>query len=272
METGYEFMMKVLAHPVCDAGEALVSLPEALRGTGIEVVFFRRQRIPGHRPIFRLRAGLVKPWLSAAEAMNRHGWRIRIEDGYRTRSMQNPLNRPPALFDAILRRLLWETEGRFPSPEFVFRRLTVLVTTIPKLGTHMSGSAMDISVLKRKNGEEVDRGAPYLEMSELTPMASPYAPAAARRNRAGISRIMAEHGFAAYPFEFWHYSGGDAYAAILSEKKQPARYGPVDLLNDSGRIRPIDNPALPLINPVEIQAALSKAARRLGIKIPAKME
>ena len=48
-----------------------------------------------------------------------------------------------------------------------------LVAQIPKTGTHMSESAIDISVLDRTTGAEVNRGKPYLELSELTPLNSP---------------------------------------------------------------------------------------------------
>ncbi|MGC8804554.1 MAG: hypothetical protein ACP5QD_01260 [Candidatus Ratteibacteria bacterium] len=90
--------------------------------------------------------------------MNRRCWIMKVEDVFRTRDMQNPLNRTGKTFDAIMKIILWECEGKIPEPEFIFRRLTELIATISKIGTHMSGSAIDISVISMKNGIEIDRG------------------------------------------------------------------------------------------------------------------
>ncbi len=162
--------------------------------------------------------------MRAAEEMNRRGWIMKVEDAFRTRDMQNPLNRPRKIFDAIMKIILWECEGKIPEPEFIFRRLTVLIATIPKIATHMSGSAIDISVVSMKNGNEIDRGADYLEMNEKTFMDSIFVSEKAKENRRIITEIMQEHGFYAYPFEFWHYSSGDAFAQSLSKSGKVAVY------------------------------------------------
>ncbi|RYF73986.1 MAG: hypothetical protein EOO39_09405, partial [Cytophagaceae bacterium] len=86
------------------------------------------------------------------------------------------------------------------------RKLSLSATTA-KTGTHVSGSAIDISVYSLEDGSEIDRGGPYLEMSELTPMKSPFVLESSLRNRQEITDVMAQHGFVAYPFEFWHYKG-----------------------------------------------------------------
>ena len=102
----------------------------------------------------------------------------------------------------------------------MFRRCSALVASVPKFGTHMSGSAIDISVMHLDDpSREVDRGAPYLEMSALTPMGSPFVSDAARRNRREITALMRRHGFVDYPWEFWHYSSGDAYEQVLLQDR-----------------------------------------------------
>ena len=263
MEAGYDFMMQIMDYPVRECLESLVSLPEVLKGTGIEVRFSRRQLTKAQLPIFRLRSGLIKNFLSMAEAMNRQDWVLRVEEAYRTREMQNPLNRKETVLEETIRRLLWEKNGQELTPEFIFRRLTVLITTIPKIGTHMSGSALDVSVLFRSGKREVERGGPYLEMSELTPMDSPFISTGARNNRRKITGLMLEHNFHAYPFEFWHYCSGDAHAKYLSGSNNPGRYGPVDLtLNGDGRVKPIKNPHKPLISLVEIKEKLNRIIRQ----------
>lgn len=117
-------------------------------------------------------------------------------------------------------------------------------------------------------GAEVDRGAPYLEISEKTPMDSPFVPDAARRNRAEITALMARYGFRTYPFEFWHYNKGDAYDEYLSGSGRPARYGPVDLDTVTGAVRPIADPLAPLNPEAEIAALVAETLRRSGAPAP----
>ena len=140
---------------------------------------------------------------------------------------------------------------------------------MPKTGTHMSGSAIDISVLHRGQDRgdttrEVDRGAPYLEMSALTPMDSPFISDEARRNRHAITDLMREHGFVEYPYEFWHYSSGDAYDQFLRKTGRPAIYGAVDWDPATGKVTPIPNPTEPLNTQEEIKAEIEAAMKRRG--------
>ena len=197
--------------------------------------------------------------IAAAREMNGRGWVLKVEDAYRTIEIQTRLARQADVFGRILKRVCWELKGRKPSPEHMLRRISTLVATCPKVGTHMSGSALDITVLENDGREELDRGAPYLEMSELTPMTSPFAPPEARRNRDEITAIMARHGFAAYPYEFWHYSSGDAYSEYLSGSRAPARYGAVNLELTSGRTTEIPNPLRPLHSREEIRGEIERA-------------
>jgi D-alanyl-D-alanine dipeptidase len=114
--------------------------------------------------------------------------------------------RKSVLFDTILLKCIWENGGTIPSAEMVVRRAIVLIANIPKIGTHMSGSAIDISVYRPDDGKEVWRGNPYLEMSERTPMRSPFVEPEAIENRLAITAMMEAHGFMHFPFEFWHFN------------------------------------------------------------------
>ena len=150
-----------------------------------------------------------------------------------------------------------------PSAEFMFRRCSALVATVPKFGTHMSGSAIDVSVLLRATpATEVDRGAPYIDMSQRTPMDSPYVSATARDNRRQISAVKQRHGFVAYPWEFWHYSSGDAYDQYLRHTGQPAIYGAVDWDAVAGTLAPIANATEPLNSVQEIRDEIAAALKR----------
>ncbi len=264
LDAATAFLGLCMDYPVTECGEPLVPLPAAAAAANVRVRFSETP-IVGDRPrIFCLREGLLAPFLAAAEDMNRRGWVMRVEDGYRTRDMQRALGRKPAVFDTVLRRTVWEIGGGRPPLDLFMRRLTGMVATRPKIGTHMSGSAIDISVLREDTGREVDRGGPYLEMSELTPMASPFASPEARRNREAITALMADHGFVAYPYEFWHYNSGDAYAGILNRTGRPGRYGAVDWNPSTGAVTAIPDPCQPLHDPADIEAAVSAAFARMA--------
>jgi len=263
-EDAWRFMFEdILPYPVQECSEQLVSLRDAAAAAGVEVHFSDRPHVQQLERLFFLREGQIPGFVGAARAMNQRGWVLCVEDGYRTRTIQKYLGRTPQVFDAILRSVRWELGGAVPSAEFMFRRCSALVATVPKFGTHMSGSAIDISVVWRDDpAREVDRGAPYIEMSALTPMASPFVSPQALQNRRDITALMEQHGFVAYPWEFWHYSSGDAYDAFLRGTGKPARYGAVDWDPASGAVTPVADPTEPLNSEDEIRAEIEAALRR----------
>ena len=262
MEEGYAMVEKLLAFPVEECGEPFANLPEAAEAAGVEMEFSDTKIAGDLDRVYFLRRGLVDEVVAIGRDMNERGWVLKIEEGFRTLEMQRQLVRKPSVFDSILRKCVWELGGDIPSPEFVFRRAIVLVANIPKIGTHMSGSAIDISVLHREDRTEVWRGGPYLEMSERTPMRSPYISAEELDNRLAITAMMEARGFMHFPQEFWHFNKGDAGAHILTGNPAPCRYGPVNWNPESNEVSAVPDPMSPL-NPLpvierEIEAALQR--------------
>ena len=266
LEAAYHFMFDmVLPYPVAECGEPLVSLQQAAQAAEVVVQFSERPHALGLPRLHLLRDGQIPAFVAAAAEMNERGWVMRVEDAYRTPQMQKHLGRMPQVFDAVLERVMWELGGVTPSPEFMFRRCSALVASVPKFGTHMSGSAIDISVMQLDDPQrEVDRGAPYLEMSALTPMASPFASDEARRNRQEITALMRRHGFVDYPWEFWHYSSGDAYEQVLLDTGRPAIYGAVQWDPATNQVTPLPRPEQPLNSFDEIRAEIDAALTRRG--------
>ncbi len=264
MELGYAFVEKLLAYPVEECGEGFASIPEAAESAGVEMLFSGSKIVGDLDRVFFMRERLVPDVIAIGRDMNQRGWVLKIEEGYRSREMQTQLVRKPEVFDAILQKCIWENGGELPPTELVFRRAIVLVANIPKIGTHMSGSAIDISVFNRDDGSEVWRGNAYIEMSERTPMRSPFIDAADLKNRLEITAMMEAHGFMHFPFEFWHFNKGDAGAHILTNQPGAARYGPVHWEPKTNCVTPYDDPMSPL-NPMdviekEIAAAMKRAA------------
>lgn len=265
-EDAYHFMFdRILPYAVQESGESFVSLRDAALGSGVEVLFSSHPHVRQLERLYYLREGQIPGFVAAAREMNQRGWILRVEDGYRTRTIQKYLGRTPQVFDAVLRSVMWELGGKVPTAEFMLRRCSAMVATVPKFATHMSGSAIDISVVCRDDPQrEVDRGAPYVEMSERTPMASPYVSEQAQANRREITALMLRHGFVAYPWEFWHYSSGDAYDQFLRGTGRAAIYGAVDWDPATGSVTPMADVLTPLNSEQEVRAEIDAALRRMS--------
>ena len=251
------FMRDIAVYPVQECNESMTSLVDAVQSAGVEVVFSDLPHVHGLARQYFLRVGLVPQFLATAKEMNERGWILKLEDCYRTAKMQT-LGLQEHIFKAILRKVQWECGSEKPPTDLLYRRVGALIAISPKVGTHMSGSAMDISVLMRATGEEVDRGRPYLEMSELTPMTTPFISEHAQQNRREITALMRRHGFMAYPWEFWHYNDGDAYAEVLNQTGRPARYGPIHMNSADGSVTPIENPIAPIASQEVIRELMER--------------
>ena len=251
MELGQDLIQQVLPFEVRECGEGFASIADAAQAADVEMLF-SDSKIAGELDrVFFIREGLVHDLVAIGREMNGRGWILKIEDGYRSMEMQSQLVRKPELFDAILKKCIWENGGEIPPAELVFRRAIVLIANIPKIGTHMSGSAVDISVFRRDDGREVWRGNPYLEMSERTPMRSPFIEASDLQNRLEITSMMEAHGFIHFPYEFWHYNQGDAMGHLLGGQAPPARYGPVHWDPQTNQVTPYEDALTPL-NPIDV--------------------
>ena len=264
MDNAYEFMMRAADYPVQECGEPLVSLREAAADASVEVEFAQTKVVDDFDRLFYLRRGLIGDFVDVAEQMNRRGWILKVEDAYRTPLIQKKLACKSNVFDVIVRVVMWETGGKDPDLDLMIRRQASLTASSAKVGTHISATAIDMSVLDRDTGEELDRGGPYIEISELTPMASPFVSDQARLSRDRITAVMNSRGFLAYPYEFWHYSKDDAYCEMLNQTGKPARFGPIDYDVNTNTITPIEDPTQRLNSPAELEQELARALKRLG--------
>jgi zinc D-Ala-D-Ala dipeptidase len=262
MELGYAFVERLLEFPVRECNEGFASIREAVDSSAVEILFSDSKIAGDLDRVFYMRESLIDDVLAIGRDMNDLGWVLKIEDGFRSLEMQRTLVRKPEVFDSILQKCLWESGGEVPSVEFVFRRAIVMVANIPKIGTHMSGSAIDISVFHR-DGDEVWRGGPYLDVSERTPMRSPFISESELQNRIRITQVMESHGFMHFPYEFWHYNKGDAGAHILTSNPAPAHYGAVNWDSATNTVTSVDDPMSPL-NPLDvIETEIAAAMERL---------
>ena len=83
---------------------------------------------------------------------------LKIEDAYRTPATQRKGACSEYVVRTVLDNVRWELGGADPTPELLFRRLAAWTATVPKFANHTSGSAVDVSVLNRRDGRAVNLG------------------------------------------------------------------------------------------------------------------
>jgi D-alanyl-D-alanine dipeptidase len=262
MDEAYAFMQRIREYPIKESGEPAASLEAAAGERGIPMQFAARPHSGGLARRFYMRESLVQRLLLVAQEFERRGWVMLIEDAYRSAEMQRSLLRSSEVLDVVARRVLWEEPDLPLSASRVMKRVAALCANWPKTATHMSATAVDISVLDAKTRVPIDLGAAYLTLSHLTPMRTPYICPTARHNRAVVEELMARNGFVAYPYEFWHYSQGDTYDQYLSHSGTAARFGPVVVDYTTGATTPLEDVEAELCPIDEVRSAVDDALKR----------
>jgi zinc D-Ala-D-Ala dipeptidase len=211
---------RVARIPVADNGEPLVDLAEA--GFLIDL----RQEDPfGASRQFR--AGAAER-LARAEKLLPGGLRLLVVEAYR------PLELQRKYFEGYLEELAQL------NPEYTAEQLRAAASRFvspPEVAPHTAGAAIDLTLCDAEGREldmgtildatpEQSEGKCYTEAEDLPPEAA--------ANRAILVGAMHSAGFVNYPTEWWHFSYGDRYWALMSQRAE-AIYGPVEyrgLLDD----------------------------------------
>jgi D-alanyl-D-alanine dipeptidase len=264
MDRSYQLLQSMTTYPVEECGEGLASIPDAAEEAGIEMLFSTSKIAGDLDRIFHIRANLIPDLLNIARDMRDRGWLLKIEDGFRTLDMQTQLGRKPAVFDTIVRTCQWENGGEPPPTNLLFKRATCLVANYPNVGTHTMGAAVDISVFSLEDGSEIPRGKSYLEMSEYTPMESPFVTPEEHQNRKTITEMMEHHGFLHYPGEFWHYNKGDSLYHFMAKTRETAQYSCVHWDPETNKVTPYRDITSPLTSEDEMAKNLEHALGRLA--------
>ena len=109
-------------------------------------------------------------------------------------------------------------------------RLTSRFVAPIEVAPHVAGAAVDLTLVDA-SGDELDLGTPIdatpEESADACYFASPAISSAARANRAVLAEALEAAGLVNYPTEWWHWSYGDRYWALVTGAPA-ARYGPVD--------------------------------------------
>ena len=201
--------------PAQDCGEPLVDL----RTIG-ELVLDDRQADPAGAYV-HLRAGVVERLL-VAQGHLPVGLRLLIVEAYR------PLWLQEQYFEEYANAL------RADNPTWSDAEVRVQASRYispPEIAPHVSGAAVDLT-LCTETGEELQMGTEVNASPEESDNAcytnAPGISLSARYNRRLLSHALGTAGLVNYPTEWWHWSYGDRYWAMLTGAPA-AVYGPQDL-------------------------------------------
>ncbi|MEU0413789.1 M15 family metallopeptidase [Streptomyces griseorubiginosus] len=167
-----------------------------------------------------LRAGALDR-LVRAQRLLPAGIRLLVVEGYRPPDLQR---RYFEQYAATLRN-----DHPDAGPERI-RELASAYISPPEVAPHVSGGAVDLTLCDH-TGRELPLGTEVNATPEESGGAcrthAPGISAEARANRALLGRVLMTTGFVNYPTEWWHWSYGDRYWALL-RRVPAARYGPAD--------------------------------------------
>ncbi|MGB9749012.1 MAG: M15 family metallopeptidase [Candidatus Woesearchaeota archaeon] len=204
--------------PVFECGEKLVNLKNYSKNIVISLdpEIMEREGLP--EDVCYVRKGVAKRLLKAQRLLP-NGFRLKIQEGYRTLKTQRKLfishykmlrKKHPNLDNNKIK----EMTERFVASAF-------------KYPPHATGGAVDITIVGPDN-KELDMGTKVNETSKESYTNSKRISKEARMNRRLLIRVMRKAGFVNYYAEWWHWSYGDRYWAAVSKKKR-AIYGIINI-------------------------------------------
>ncbi|MEU2426738.1 M15 family metallopeptidase [Streptomyces sp. NPDC007851] len=195
-----------------ECGEPLVDL-RATPGLRID-----RRQADADGSYAHLRLGVVQRLLRA-QSLLPAGIRFLVVEGYR----------PPALQRRYFEEYAATLRAAHPDagPARI-RELASAYISPPEVAPHVSGGAVDLT-LCTVDGAELPLGTEVNATPEESAGACRTGAAdigaRARANRGLMDRALTTAGFVNYPTEWWHWSYGDRYWALLTGAPA-ARYGP----------------------------------------------
>ena len=165
-----------------------------------------------------LRSGALRRLLRAQRLLPA-GVRFLVVEGYRPPDLQRRYFED---YSATLRR---SCQGAGPA---LIRELASAYISPPEVAPHVSGGAVDLT-LCAADGTELPLGTEVNATPEESEGACRTAAAGidaeARAHRELMARALTAVGFVNYPTEWWHWSYGDRYWALM-RRAPAARYGP----------------------------------------------
>lgn len=164
----------------------------------------------GSKPLVRK---TVAQMLNRAAVYVPEGVAIIVRDAYRPISIQKKIYKRFLKF-FIKQHPNWsKTRIKMEVDKFVADPNSLIPTA------HSTGAAIDVSLAFTKSGKRVPMKTSKLNYQEQTKTINGNLPPKVQKNRELLLSIMTEAGFINYPFEWWHYSWGETFAAARNNEK-----------------------------------------------------
>ncbi|MEU7368642.1 M15 family metallopeptidase [Streptomyces hygroscopicus] len=207
---------KVAAVPVQECGERLVDVRRDSR-----LLVDERKWQDSAGAFAHVREGVLDRLLRA-QALLPGGMRLLFVEGYRPPSLQR------RYFDEYASQLRTDNPGWSVAQ---VRAAASRYVSPPEIAPHSAGAAVDVT-LADDDGREVDMGtrmnATPEESADACYTQAENISGAARSHRDVLGAALAAAGLVNYPTEWWHWSYGDRYWALLTGA-ETAHYGPREL-------------------------------------------
>jgi D-alanyl-D-alanine dipeptidase len=166
-----------------------------------------------------VRVGLARRLRCATDLLP-HGRRLRVVEGHRSVASQRAII---ASYAAVVRA------DRPAVTEAELHHLTSRFVAPVEVAPHVAGAAVDLTLVD-EDGVELDLGTPIDATPEQSDGACYFAAdgigAPARAHRDVMADVLRACGLVNYPTEWWHWSYGDRYWALVTGAPA-ALYGPV---------------------------------------------
>lgn len=202
---------RVLGVPVVESGEDMVDV-RAVTGLLLDSL----KQTPDGAYAY-LRRGLVQRLLFAEQCLP-SGYRLQLVEGYRRRALQEQ-------YFAEYRRQLEDLHPDLDGEETY--QLASRYVSPPDVAPHVSGAAVDLTLVDGL-GIAVDLGTPVNATPEASSGACYFAAenvtSRARHHRRILGAALEAAGLVNYPTEWWHWSYGDQYWAMV-QGRPAATYG-----------------------------------------------
>lgn len=206
---------KVAAVPVHDSDEPLVDVRRD------NPLLVDERKSDGTGAYAHLRAGVLKR-LVKAQSLLPAGLRLLFVEGYRPPSLQR------RYFDE------YAAEQRTLHPDWSADRVRAAASRYvspPEIAPHSAGAAVDLTLVD-VDGRELDFGTRVNASPEESAGAcytgAQGISAEARAHRETLGAALTAVGLVNYPTEWWHWSYGDRYCALMTGAPA-ALYGPREL-------------------------------------------
>jgi zinc D-Ala-D-Ala dipeptidase len=200
---------RVIAVPVVETGDPLVDLCPGMAPDGA-----------------RVRAGLADR-LYSADLTLPAGLRLRVVEGHRSAGGQR----------RIIADYTRQVRAAYPeASELELHRLVSRFVAPLDVAPHVAGAAVDLTLVDDE-GRPLDLGTPVDATPEESGgrcyFAAPDLPLEVRALRLLLADVLTVAGLVNYPTEWWHWSYGDRYWALMTGAAR-APYGPVEAAQPAG--------------------------------------